>query len=65
VFVNNILSSFSITNIEAVRSPETSVTHVSVGEAGFSWHTFHFLIFYSFHINDTKIENGTGDTCHS
>jgi hypothetical protein len=25
-----------------------------VGETGFSWHTFHFLIFCNFHTNDTK-----------
>jgi hypothetical protein len=24
-----------------------------IGETGFSWHTFHFLIFYSFRRNDT------------
>jgi len=25
-----------------------------VGETGFSWHTFHFLIFYNFLRNDTE-----------
>jgi hypothetical protein len=25
-----------------------------LGETGFSWHTFHSLIFYNFHTNDTK-----------
>jgi hypothetical protein len=25
-----------------------------IGETAFSWHTFHFLIFYNFHTNDTK-----------
>jgi CRISPR/Cas system CMR-associated protein Cmr5 small subunit len=28
--------------------------HEAVGKTGFSWHIFHFLIFYNFHTNDTK-----------
>jgi hypothetical protein len=25
-----------------------------IGETGFIWHTFHFLISYNFHTNETK-----------
>jgi hypothetical protein len=27
---------------------------IVVGETGFSWHTFHFLIFYNFRRTDTE-----------
>jgi hypothetical protein len=32
----------------------TACNYICIGETGFSWHTFRFLIFYNFRRNDTE-----------
>jgi hypothetical protein len=41
-------------HVMILRREELSNAGCVIRETGFSWHTFHFLIFYNFRTNDTK-----------